>query len=225
MSLALTTIFIFSYFVSSGTVGRTPPDIQTLLARMETAYSRVIDYRTTVEVKTFISDGSFEIQRFLYTFKKPKRIRLDFESPHRGMKMIYPDQNGKVAVRLPGVGHLLKFHLSPDNSLLHVASGQRIDQTDLGLLIENISHSLTDQRRGALDITEENGYVRVSVLAENHFRKGTVTLYHFFIGEALWLPEKVEESSSGGHLEREITFQNLRVNIGVSDNFFELGDG
>ncbi len=225
MNPALTTVLFFSCFVFSRTAAGTPADIETLLSRMETAYSKVTDYQATVEVKTYKSDGSSEMQQFLYTFKKPKRIRLDFESPHRGMEMVDPDQNGKVTVHLPGLGHLLKFHLTPDNSLLHVASGQRIDQTDLGLLIKNISHSFTDQRRGALDITEENGYVRISVLAENHFRKGVVTLYHFFIDEALWLPDKVEESSPDGHLERAITFQNLKVNSGIPDSFFELGGG
>lgn len=225
MNLVLSTILASSCFVFFRTAAGTPADISTLLSRMEAAYSRVTDYRATVEVKTFKSDGSSEVQQFLYTFKKPKRIRLDFESPHQGMEMVYPDQNGKVTVHLPGLGHLLKFHLTPDNSFLHVASGQRIDQTDLGLLIENISHSLTDQRRGPVGITEEKGSIRIRVLAENHFRKGAVTLYHFFIDEVLWLPEKVEESSPDGHLERAITFQNLRVNIGIPDSFFELGGG
>jgi outer membrane lipoprotein-sorting protein len=222
--LITTIIFIFGPMFSHA-AAQIPLNVETLLSKMEIAYSGVIDYRVMVEVKTFKPDGSFEIQKFLYTFKKPKRTRLDFESPHPGMEMVYPDRNGKVVVRLPGLGHFLKLHLSPDNPLLGVASGQRIDQTDLGLLIENISHSLIDQRRGPVDITEGKGYVRIRVLAENHFRKGVVTLYHFSIDEALWLPGEVKESSPDGHLERTVTFQNLKTNIGISESYFKLDGG
>jgi hypothetical protein len=119
------------------------------------------------------------------------------------------------------LAHFLNLHLSPDNRLLQGASRQRINQTDLGLLIEKISRSLMDQRRGPASITEEKGLVRIRVLAENHFRKGVMTLYHFLIDQAVWLPVKVEESSSDGHLERTITFQNLRTNLGIPDRYFE----
>ncbi len=112
MNLAFSMILVFSCFVFSRTAAGTPGDIEALLSRMETAYSKVTDYQATVKAKTFKSDGSSEMQQFLYTFKKPKQIRLDFESPHRGMEMVYPDQNGKVAVHLPGLWHLLKFHLT-----------------------------------------------------------------------------------------------------------------
>jgi len=162
------------------------------------------------------------VQKFLYTFKKPKWIRLDFESPHSGMVLVYPDKNGKVGVHPPGLAHVFQFHLSSENPLITGPSGQRIDQTDLGLLIKNISLSLTDQRRGPVEI-EEDGYIRIRVLAVNHLQKGIVTLYQFFIDKNLWLPVRVEESTPDGKLERTITFQDLRMNTGVSDSFFQPG--
>ncbi len=192
-----------------------------LLKKMEVAYARVEDYQMNVEVKNYKSDGSSEIRKFLYTFKKPKWIRIDFESPHPGMILIYPDKNGKVRVEPPGLSHIFNFDLSPENPLLRTPSGQRIDQTSIELLIQNISHSLTDQRRGPVHI-DENGYVRIRVLATDHFRKSIVTLYQFFIDSHLWLPVKVEESSPEGHLERTIAFQHLRINIGVLDSFFKM---
>ncbi len=191
-----------------------------LLKKMEAAYAGVEDYRTNVEVKNYKSDGSSEIQKFLYTFKKPKWVRIDFESPHSGMILTYPDKNGKVRVEPPGLAHIFKFDLSPENPLLRTPSGQRIDQTSLGLLIQNISHSLTDQRRGTVHI-DENAHVRIRVLAANHFHKSTVTLYRFSIDKHLWLPVRVEESTPEGELERTIIFQGLRINTGVPDSFFK----
>jgi outer membrane lipoprotein-sorting protein len=199
-------------------------DVDTLLKKMEGAYANVKDYRTKVELSTAGGDGSSATEKFLYTFKKPNHIRLDFESPHKGMILVYPDKNGKVGVRPAGLARLLKLHLAPDSRLLKGSSGQRIDQTDLGLLIRNIAHSLTDQRRGPAGITEENGYVRIRVLAADHFRADVVTLYQFFIDKELWLPAKVEEFTPDGHPERRITFQELTTNNSVPDGFFQLDD-
>ena len=214
--IVLLSCLIFSY--ASGEI---PLDTNTLLRKMDAAYAQVENYQTHVEVKNYKRDGSFETQKFSYTFKKPKWIRLDFESPYSGMVMVYPDKNGKVTVRPSGMAHFFEFHLSPESPLLKTFSGQRIDQTDLGLLIQNISHSLTDQRRGPVEM-EENAYVRIRVLAVNHFDEGIVTRYDFFIDKDLWLPVKVEESTPEGHLERTITFGDLRMNTSVPDSLFQM---
>ncbi len=195
----------------------TSSETETLIEKMESAYAGVSDYQAQMEVRTFRADGSFETRKFLYTFKKHKKIRLDFESPYAGLTIVYPDQNGEVALR-----GFLTFHLPPDNFLLQVSAGQRIDQTDLGLLITNIAHSLTDHRRGPLAATEENAAIRIRVMADDHFQKGVVTLYQFLIDKEVWLPIEVEESSLDGLLKRTIVFRNLRTNIGIPDNFFQL---
>ncbi len=216
-SIVFLSCLIFSYAPPE-----TPLDADSILKKVESAYAPVEDYQTNVEVKTYKGGGPFEVQKFLYTFKKPTWIRLDFESPHSGMVLVYPDKNGKVGVHPPGLAHVFQFHLSSENPLITGPSGQRIDQTDLGLLIKNISLSLTDQRRGPVEI-EEDGYIRIRVLAVNHLQKGIVTLYQFFIDKNLWLPVRVEESTPDGKLERTITFQDLRMNTGVSDSFFQPG--
>ena len=200
-------------------------DTEILLNKMKSAYARVIDYQTNVEVQTVQQTGSVETQKFLYTFKKPNRIRLDFESPHSGMILIYPDKNGKVAVYPSGWARIFAFHLAPGSFLLMDSSNQRIDQTDIGLLINNISRSLQDQRRGPVKFYEDPGGIEVRVLAEDHFRKGLETLYHFFIDRQLWLPTGVQEFTAKGNLKRTVTFRNLRINVGISDNFFDINGG
>ncbi len=218
-------VILLSCLLFSYASGEIPFDTSTLLEKMEMAYAGVIDYQATVEIRTYQTDGSYATQRFIYTFKKPKRIRLDFESPHRGMVLAYPDKNGKVLMRLPGPVQFLKFHLAPDSPLLMLPSGQHIDQTDLGLLIENISHSFTGRRRGPIEVAEENRTLRIRVSADNHFRQGVVTLYQFFIDEKSWLPVRVEELSPDGDPERTVTFQDLRTNIGAPESYFELDGG
>ena len=196
-------------------------DIDTVLGKMETAYDEVKDYQAEVELKIYDRAGSVKIERFIYTFKKPKWIRLDFLSPHPGMILVYPDKNGKVLVIPSGLLRMVRFHLALDNSLLREPSGQRIDQTDMGLLIKNMRHSLTDRCRGAPSISEDEDAVQIEVLAEDHFREGVETRYRFLISKKLWLPMEVDESTLVGVLERKISFRNLRVNIGVSDSLFQ----
>ncbi|MCG6535303.1 MAG: hypothetical protein L7F78_11560, partial [Syntrophales bacterium LBB04] len=121
-----------------------------------------------------------------------------------------------------GFAGLLRFHLAPDNRLLIGDSRQRVDQTDLGLLISNISHSLRDGKRGPASIAEEDGTVWIRVLAADHFRSDVVTLYRFFIDKGSWLPAKVEESTADGYPEKTITFGGLEINTGIAESFFRL---
>jgi outer membrane lipoprotein-sorting protein len=192
---------------------------------MGEAYQRVIDYQTRVESTVQREDGSLQTKKVLYTFKKPHRIRLDFESPNRGMVLVYPDKNGKAVIRPSGWARIFTFRFAPDNFLLQASLGQRIDQTDLGLLIRNIAHSLTDGRRGEMDVKEGEEHIRITVTADDHFREGVVTRYGFTIDTKLWLPIEVGESLPDGNLERKVFFRNLRVNIGVPDSFFEPDGG
>jgi hypothetical protein len=46
----------------------------------------------------------------------------------------------------------------------------------MGLLIRNIAHSLTDQRRGPLEVSEDEKDIRIRILAEDHFRRGPDSL-------------------------------------------------
>jgi len=192
---------------------------------MKTAYESVEDYQTRLETIVRTEDGSFETKKAPYTFKKPHRIRIEFESPYPGMVLTYPDKNGKVVTRPSGWAHFFRFRLAPESFLLEVSPGQRIDRTDLGLLIRNISHSPTDQRRGELEVIRGEGHIRISVLADDHFRGGVVTHYQFLIDTKLWLPIEVVASLPDGSMERKIFFRGLKVNVGVPDGFFDTNGG
>lgn len=193
-----------------------------LVRRMAGAYARVHDYQMMVEVRSRARNGAWETKKFKYIFKKPNHIRLDFKIPYPGMIMVFPDQDGKVVVRPYRWAPAFVFRLSPDSYFLTDPSGQSIDQTDLGRLIENISRSLTTERRGPIEIETKADHLVLRVPAVNHFRKGIVTVYRFFIDKTSWLPSRVEQSGPGGVLERIIRFQDLRTNTGISEDFFLL---
>jgi len=215
LTLLVACLIIFSAVV------RGADDVETILRKMEVAYDEVKDYQTDVEVTIYKKDGTFKTERSLYTFKKPKWIRLDLLSSHPRMILVYPDRNGKVLMRLPGLLPVFTFHLMLDDPLLETPSGQRIDQTDLGLLIKNIRHSLTDQRRGPVSISEGKDTIQIQVLANDHFREGVETVYQFLISKEQWLPVEVGRSTPMGVQEGRIIFRNLRININIPDSLFQ----
>lgn len=197
-------------------------DPATILDNMRKAFSDVYDYQVKVEVRLYRGTADFDTERFLYRFKKPDLIRIDVETPRAGTVLVYPDKNGKVVIRLPGFARFFPLRLSPDHFLLKGFMGQPIDKTDLGLLIENIGHSLDDQPYRTPNIEEQDGNIIIQVIAQDHFREGVITNYRFFIDTKLWLPIRVEESKPDGRLERTIAFYNLRINTGFSDRIFTI---
>ncbi|MFZ2447992.1 MAG: hypothetical protein WAW37_16670 [Syntrophobacteraceae bacterium] len=196
-------------------------DSEALVSRMEAAYRDLNDYQTRLVITGFGKDSAFTApHRLLYTFKKPNRVRVDFESPHRGMTIAYPDQHGNVALRL--VFPPITLRVDAESPLVEISPGQQINQTDLGMLIRNISHSLTDMFQGDLDVSEDSDRIVIRVLSDNPFKRGVPTRYTFTIDKRLHLPVGVDESSPSGVLKRRVLYENLRINTGIGETFFRL---
>lgn len=202
----------------------TAEECRILVHKMETAYAAVGDYQTRLTISGFGSDQAFRAtHRVRYAFKKPDKVRIDFEFPHEGMTIVYPDEKGRVALRpWRGLSSLV-LHLRPESPLVEISPGQRINQTDLGILIQNISLSLSRLYLGELQLQEDGDRLILRVLSENPFTPGARTRFTFTIDTRLWLPVAVEESSASGVLKRKVVYENLRINTGLTDGFFWLG--
>ncbi len=202
----------------------TPEECRALVLRMEAAYAAVGDYQTRLTISGFGSDHAFRTtHRVRYAFKKPDRVRIDFEFPHEGMTIVYPDEKGRVALRpWRGLSSLV-LHLKPENPLVEISPGQRINQTDLGMLIQNISLSLGRLYLGDLKMEEDGDHLVLRVLSENPFARGIRTRFTFTIDTRLWLPVAVEESTDSGVLKRRVVYEDMRINTGLTDAFFWLG--
>ncbi len=200
-------------------------EVTDIIAKMEAAYSEVEAYQTETEVTEFREGNISKTERFLYSFKKPDHVRIDMQSPHPGWVLIYPDDEGKVSVKPGGWTGFLRLRLSPDSEFLRNSAGQRIDQTDLGLLIGNIAHSLTDRRRGELKIFSRDGRIAIRVQSDDHFLPGVLTTYLFSIDRALWLPVEVEEFTAGGIIKRKVIFRDLKTSVNLPEGFFSVNGG
>jgi outer membrane lipoprotein-sorting protein len=197
-------------------------ETDVILDKMKKSYAAVEDYQVHVLVRRFNGEEIPEERRFTYRFRKPEKIRIDFHSPHSGMVLVYPYEEGKAVVQpFPWIP-FIKLRLDLDSTLLRDPSGQRIDQTHIGLLIRNIDRSLTEERRGRSEVMESEKAVEIRVPAEDHFHRGVTTFYRFLIEKKTWLPMAVDERTPEGSLKREVRFRDLKTNVGISDRFFIL---
>jgi outer membrane lipoprotein-sorting protein len=223
MAMLFASFFVMGIEKPQQASAWTRSDSEAIMSKMETAYSSLKDYQTHLVITGFGKDASFSgIQKLTYAFKKPDRIRVDFESPHEGMTIAYPDMDRGVAIRPSQRFPSLILHLDAQSSLVEISPGQHINETDIGLLIRNISHSLTDMFLGDLDVTEDHDRVIIRVLSDNPFKRGNPTRYKFTINKNLWLPVAVEESTADGVLRRRVVYEDLRTNMGIDDSFFRL---
>lgn len=199
-------------------------DPQAVMRRMEAAYGSTRDYQARLVISGFGKDPSFRSpHRLRYVFKKPNRIRIDFEHPHPGMTIVYPDALGRVVVRpMRGISSML-FHFMPESAFVEISPGQQIHQTDLGLLIENIGRSVSSLMLGDLQIEESGDLLVIRVLSDNPFAKGTPTRYRYTIDKKLWLPVAVEESTASRVPKRKVVYEDLKTNTDVPDGTFDLG--
>jgi outer membrane lipoprotein-sorting protein len=217
----MAAVFIFALLWSAPypAAGWTRSDSDALIREMKTAYEQVQDYRALLTITGFGSGPYRGPQKALYRFRKPNRIRVDFESPDSGMVIIYPDSDGKALLH-PGKFFPFFVHLDPNSSLMEVSPGQHIYQTDLGTLIHNISQMLTGSSLGKPDVQTYADKTVVSVFSRNPFMEGVETRYVFTIDNRLHLPVQVEEFSPEGALRRRVVYEDLQVNTGIPESVF-----
>jgi outer membrane lipoprotein-sorting protein len=203
--------------------GWSPADSEQLIARMETAYRNIQDYQTRLMITGFGKDDAFQSrQELVYRFKKPNKIRIDFVSPHSGMTILYPTSDGKVLLQPSGWASVLTLRLDSRSSLLEISPGQQIDETDFGVLIANIRHSLTDMFLGELDVNVSPAQTVLTVLSDNPFQRGVRTRFIFVVDNRLSLPVRVTEMDPGGGLRRTVDYRDLKINSGLSEALFVL---
>jgi len=193
-----------------------PSDAGTVVARMTAAFQQMDAYQAEIETNEYQAGRIVTTRRFRFSFRKPDLLRIDMETPHPGMRLVYPDETGRVFVQFGGWKGFLKLRLAPDNPLLATRSGQRIDQSD------NIARSVGEPSRGEPQLVEKDRQLLLEVVAADHFLPGVVTRYRFVIDKTLWLPVAVDELTPDGRMKRTVRFRNLNISPQLPEDFFAI---
>lgn len=194
--------------------------ILAIAQNMEAEFKKLEDYTCDVE-QIFYQNGE-ENQRYVFkfSFKKEKKIRVDFSQPHPGLTIFYHDEEREATVRPFRSLALVKFRLSVDNSLLKTLAGQRINQTDMGYFIKFILKNLRSVDQKENEFREDGERVEFLLWALDYIEEKSPEKYRIIVSKKLWLPLRIERFSLENRRLEVTDIRNYVLNARLEDKFF-----
>ena len=192
----------------------TPPDP---LASAIEHYRTVESYRVTIH--SIHADGEVHIR---YYYKKPGFVRMEFIRPHAGSVLIYNPYTRGVRLWPFGIKHFLELNLSPGNPLIRSLSGQRVDQSDVGVLFENI-HAL--QEGGNTETLGEESMdghkvIHLVVTGADGSAVANVHRSEMWLDTASQFPVKVISRDKQDAIIETVMMEALEINIPKLETLF-----
>ncbi len=200
-----------------------PPEenrVMALAEKMDAAFKEVKDYTCDIE-QIFFKDGAEEQRHhFKFYFKREKKIRVDFSSPHSEMTVLYQGNDEEVTVIPLRFLPFIRLHYSIDNPKVRTPSGQRVSQSDIGYFIEFLFRSLKTVEQGEVEYREERNRITFQFRALD-FTKGTsAEKYRVTLSRINWFPVRIERYTQEGKPVEIDIIQNYRINTHLEDKLF-----
>jgi len=169
---------------------------------------------------TMRSYGNSE-QVIAYRYQKPGFVRMDFIKPHKGAALVYRPDTGKVKLRPFGIMKPLVLTMKPTARLVRSPSGHRVDESDLGVLLQNAKELAEQGRLQQLREEERLGrLLRVfEVTGEPDVQVGGVHQYLLWMDPSLKLPRIVESYDMDNQLLEGLILEDLVINPDVAGIF------
>ncbi|MFP5258619.1 MAG: LolA family protein [Acidobacteriota bacterium] len=191
-----------------------PKDLITAAIK---SYEHVASYQATLRV----SHGrSKEIIR--YFFKKPGFVRMEFIKPHKGAWLLYDPTTNQVRLQPFGNSKVFGLTLSPDNALVKSASGHRVDETDIGTLLERVRQ--LKQQGHATNQGEERLGERTTILVDVVGNPGVLvdgaSRFLLNLDPATLLPLQVRTFDAAGRPLETVLMDDLQTDVAFADGFF-----
>lgn len=158
-----------------------------------------------------------------YRYQKPGYVRMDFVRPHKGAALVYRPDTGKVQLRPFGFSKFLKLTMKPTAKLVLSPTGHRVDESDLGTLLENAQRLA---KQGSIEILrEEIKYETpmfvVKITGDAEALVEGIHSYLLWIDKDLKLPRIVESYDDQDQLIEGLLIDELRINP-VFGEIFDL---
>jgi outer membrane lipoprotein-sorting protein len=180
----------------------TPDPIATALERFRDVEAYQVTLRST-------AGGTTDIIH--YSYKRPGYVRMDFVSPHKGVRLIYDPQRKEARVWPLGPG-FFSMTLDPGNRLIRSPAGQRIDRSDIGALLQNVQalQGAGSVRTATADLSGRAA-LQVTVQAGDQAMSGAIHRYDLWLDTDTGLPLKVISRDAAGRTIEEVLFEDLRL--------------
>jgi outer membrane lipoprotein-sorting protein len=193
------------------------PPADPLGAALE-RYGAVTTYRVTL--RSGVGDTKETIR---YFYKKPGFIRMEFIKPHKGALLVYDPTAKTVRLRPFGFASAFILTLSPDNSLVKSAQGHRVDESDMGALLQRVKRL---REHGSATIKGEETVggkdaVIVNVEGEKGYSLEGIHRYLLWLDKQTLLPLKTTAYDSKDDPVEEVLMDDLEVNVPLEDSLFK----
>lgn len=162
-------------------------DLDPLSGAIE-RYRKLETYRVTIH--SVHADAQEHLR---YFYQKPGFVRMEFVRPHAGAVLVYSPSTQRVRLWPFGVGRFPELNLSPTNPLIQSSRHQRVDQSDVGVLLGNVQALRQGGRLGPMDEQALAGrkVLYFSVIGAGQLTVAGVHRYELWLDAASLFPVKV----------------------------------
>ena len=179
------------------------------LSAARARFEQINTYQLTVR-----SEGARREEIIRYTYQKPGFIRMDMVTPFSGAVLIYSPESNRVRVWPFGRPEQRSgMSLRPTNPLVRSARGHRVDQSDVGTLLENIGKLQAD---GTLDqhgeeVIDGRAALHLVVQGRDDYTVGDVARYEFWLDREWLFPLKVVSFDRHGEVIERARLEDIVI--------------
>jgi len=172
-------------------------------------YQTVESYRVTIR-----ASHSGNQEHFVYYYKKPGFVRMEFITPHAGAVLIYNPDTKRVRLWPFGFGHFPELNLSPANPLIRASGGQHVDHSDVGVLFEDMR---TLQQSGETrvlgeEVMDGRPVVHLVTTGGGTFTVAGVHRYELWLDTATRFPAKIISKDTHDAILETVIMDQLEIN-------------
>ena len=214
---------LFAMVLAATITGASSPDASPTDAHAAPLADAIAHYQTAetyrVTIHSIHADGE---EHILYYYKKPGFVRMEFVQPHAGAVLVYSPYTQRVHLWPFSAGHFPELELSPDNSLIQSMRGQRVDQSDVGALFENVRTLWEGGSAGALDEENMNGHtiLHFIVTGAEDFTVAGVHSYELWLDATNQFPTKIISRYQQGAVIETVFMEALEINPALPETLF-----
>ncbi|WP_198674902.1 DUF1571 domain-containing protein [Rhodoferax ferrireducens] len=180
-------------------------------------YGKVESYRVTI--RSVHADAQEHLR---YFFQKPGFVRMEFIRPHAGAVLVYSPSTRRVRLWPFGVGRFPELNLSPNNPLIQSSRKQRVDQSDVGVLLGNMQTLAQGGSQGSPDEQALAGrpVLHLRVTGAGDWTVAGVHSYEVWLDAASLFPLKVISRDLQDVIIETVHMEDAEVDILLPMNLF-----
>jgi outer membrane lipoprotein-sorting protein len=189
-------------------------DASDPIAAARVRFRDINAYRATI--RSHRGDGVDVIR---YAYKRPGFVRIDCITPHAGVVLVRAPNARHVRVWPLGSTLLPPLKLRPDNPLIRSPSGQRIDRSDIGAILDAV---IVLQRDGHTEVlVHEAEMMHVRVTGGPRTVAGDVHRCELWLDLVSGLPTEVTNYASNGDRVENLVIDELEINPDLPASLFD----